>query len=256
MKILLVGCGKMGQALLDGWTEAQIYSDCQIIDPTRDIQTPDDLPEDFQPNVIVFAVKPQVMKDVLPFYQKYVSDQVIFLSIAAGTTLSFFEQHLGSEAKVIRSMPNLPASIGKGISVLCANSLLSEEEKVQISPLLEAVGDVIWTEDESIMDAVTALSGSGPAYVFLLIEVLAEAGIQAGLEKEMAMQLARQTVIGSAALAEKAAEIPAATLRENVTSPGGTTEAALNILMNNNELQDLLNVAVEAAAKRSKELSS
>ena len=178
----------------------------------------------------------------------------MFVSVAAGKPLAFFEKHLGAGAKIIRSMPNTPAAVGKAITVAVANKNVSGADRDQAAKLLSAIGDVVWVEKESLLNPVTALSGSGPAYVFLLIETLTKAGIHIGLEAGMAEKLARQTVIGSAALAEVDTS-PAAQLRQNVTSPGGTTEAALKTLMAHPGIQELFNNALKAAAKRAEELS-
>lgn len=239
--ILLVGHGKMGGALSARWQDT-----CNLTIVTR---TEKKIP--FKPHAIVFAVKPQVLGEVIGDYKSFDS---LFISIAAGKTISFLEQHLGDRAKIVRAMPNTPAAVGKGITVAVANKNAGAPEQALATTLLSAIGDVLWTKDEAQMDAVTALSGSGPAYVFLLIETLAQSGVKLGLSPEMAMKLARQTVIGSAALAEAVPAIPASDLRHNVTSPGGTTQAALDVLTK--EIQPLFDRALEAAAKRAKELSN
>jgi pyrroline-5-carboxylate reductase len=266
--LLLVGCGKMGGALLQGWLQEGLTAENALIvepalDPER-IQLPDgvsafgsadELPDDFAPEVIIFAVKPQAMADVVPLYVRYVSTGTAFLSIAAGTPISFFENHLGAEAAIVRVMPNTPAAIGRGVSVLCANANTDSRQKALCGDLLAAVGGTSWLEDESLMDAVTAVSGSGPAYVFLLIECLAEAAREVGLEDAMARQLALETVAGAGELARQATEDPSQ-LRVNVTSPGGTTAAALEILMAPDGLQKLMSDAVKAAENRGRELGS
>jgi pyrroline-5-carboxylate reductase len=179
----------------------------------------------------------------------------VFLSIAAGKTLHYFAHHLGADAKVVRSMPNTPAAVRQGISVATAAPGVSEAEKKRCHEVLEAVGQVLWVEDEALMDPVTALSGSGPAYVFLLVEAMAAAGAKLGLSAEMAMQLARATVAGSGELLRQSAE-PAAQLRVNVTSPGGTTAAALKVLMADDGIQQVFDKALAAAALRSQELAA
>jgi len=268
LNLLLVGCGKMGHALLTGWKKNNIIENCHVIDPElKDSETisaevfyhasVDMIDPNFIPDVVVFAVKPQIMDIVIPPYQKYVTSKTIFLSIAAGKNTPYFEHQLGGHAKIIRAMPNTPAAIGKGITVAYPNQNIQEVDKESIFPLLQAVGVACWIEDESYLDAVTAVSGSGPAYLFYLIETMAQAGIESGLSPSLAQTLARQTVVGSAALVENMSETTASTLRENVTSPGGTTAAALEVLMKDkNGLQSLMNDAIEAAVERSKKLSA
>ncbi|MBL8643273.1 MAG: pyrroline-5-carboxylate reductase, partial [Rhodospirillaceae bacterium] len=213
-----------------------------------------DIPSDFKPDVVVFAVKPQLAADVVPQYAQFTRGHPVFLSIIAGKTIGFFKQYLGAEAAVVRAMPNTPAAIGKGISVLTPAPEVSPIQRQICDKLMTAAGQVAWLDDESLMDAVTAVSGSGPAYVFLLAETLAEAGRKAGLPDDLAAQLARATVSGSGALLEQSPE-SAAKLRENVTSPNGTTAAALKVLMAEGALGALMKDAVAAATQRSRELS-
>jgi pyrroline-5-carboxylate reductase len=194
------------------------------------------------------------MAEVVAAYRRFVGPQTLFLSIAAGKTLGFFGRVLGPEAALVRAMPNTPAAIGRGIAVACANPVATPAQRALAERLLAAVGEVGWVEDERLIDAVTALSGSGPAYVFLLIECLAKAGVAAGLPAAFAARLARATVAGAGELAQRSGE-SAAQLRENVTSPGGTTRAALDVLMAPDGLEPLLTRAVLAAAKRSRELA-
>jgi pyrroline-5-carboxylate reductase len=266
--ILLVGCGKMGDALLRGWLDRGVAaSDVTVIEPSeqtagaaRDrgvttLAALDMLPNSFSPRVVVFAVKPQVMPDVVPPYRPLVGSNTMFLSIAAGKSVAFFETHLGVDAAVIRAMPNTPAAIGRGMTVLCANSAASSSDRELAENLMTAAGAVAWIEDEAHMDAVTAVSGSGPAYVFYMIECLAAAGVAAGLPADLSAQLARATVEGSAALSHQDGSAPE-TLRQNVASPGGTTAAALAVLMDDvNGLQAVMTRAVAAAADRSRELA-
>lgn len=214
-----------------------------------------DLPSDFIPQVILFAVKPQVLPDVIDAYKPMVRAETVFLSVAAGKTIEFFTSHLGKTARIVRSMPNTPAAVSRGMTVMCPTDNVSIAQRDMCQTLLEAVGMVSWVEDESLMDAVTGLSGSGPAYIFHLVEAMAQAGVAAGLPDDQAMILARQTVIGAGFLLD-ASEETAATLRENVTSPGGTTAAALNVLMDQkNGLPELMTRAVAAARDRSRELA-
>lgn len=264
--VLLVGCGKMGSALLERWLDQKLASHFIVIEPSP---LPAALEKDprvlhakeiltrFQkdPDVALIAVKPQVLNGVLEKVSGHGLKNTLFLSIAAGKPLKVFEQILGAKQPVIRSMPNTPASIGRGVIAAVANSHVSPAQKEMASRLLGCAGALVWMDKEIHMDAVTALSGSGPAYVFLLIETLARAGEKLGLPPDQAMALARQTVIGSAALAESSPEVPAQQLRQNVTSPGGTTEAALEVLMKDEALQKLFEAALRAARDRGKALS-
>jgi pyrroline-5-carboxylate reductase len=260
--ILLVGCGKMGGALLTGWRERRIAPRFIVVEPADVPAAPDlthhrsaaALASDLAPAAIVLAVKPQSLDEVLPPYRALAERGIPFLSIAAGKTLGYFARRLGAEAAVVRSMPNTPAAIGRGIAVACANPQVSAPARTLCDRLLAAVGEVAWVEDEALLDAVTAVSGSGPAYVFLLIECLAKAGVAAGLPRDLAERLALATVAGSGELARTSAE-PPAKLRENVTSPGGTTRAALDVLMAADGLEPLLVRAIAAATRRSRELA-
>lgn len=265
-ELLLVGCGKMGSALLGGWLERDVRPDhVSVVEPFDDgalkknfgvtvVKDVTSLDDTYQPDVVIFAVKPQGMATIIPEYARFVRAGTVFLSIAAGRPISFFEAHLGGDAAIVRSMPNTPAAVGRGITVACGNAHVSDDQQVACQALLEAVGEVAWVEDENLLDPVTAVSGSGPAYVFLLIETLAQAGVAAGLDPSLAEKLARATVSGSGELAHRSDET-AATLRENVTSPGGTTAAALEVLMAPNGMRDLMARAVDAATKRSRELA-
>ena len=261
--ITLIGCGKMGGAMLHGWLNADIDATFTVIEP-HDIafdniahfKTIDEAAEKLRKaDTIILAVKPQAMHEICTSLKNHIADDALILSIAAGQSIANFENHFGAAQPVIRAMPNTPAAIGKGMSVAVANPNVSETQKSIAQNLLECAGKFEWIDDEDLMDAVTALSGSGPAYIFYLIEVLAKSGEKIGLPPQTAQTLARQTVIGAAALAENDADTPASTLRQNVTSPCGTTEAALNILMDK-RMQDLLDEALTAAKNRGKELNS
>lgn len=265
--IVLVGGGKMGAALLAGWLrEGVAAEDVIVVEPHAEtgqalalrhkVTVVAETPATFDrpPTLILLAVKPQSLDAVAPLYKKFAKAGTCFLSIAAGKTLGYFETHLGQDAAIVRAMPNTPAAVGRGMTVLIANGATSEEQMDFCETLLRAVGEVRWATEEAQFDAVTAVSGSGPAYVFLLIECLAQAGVEAGLPADLAMDLARATVTGSGELARQSDEA-AAKLRQNVTSPGGTTAAALAVLMAEDGLQQLMTKAVAAAAKRSKELA-
>ena len=264
--VLLIGCGRMGGALLRGWLERDLAERYVVVEPAVGLRpqtlsphvaffaSPDHLDPAIKPAVAVIAVKPQAMAETLPHYRAMAAAGTLFLSIAAGRTLGFLASQLGPGAALVRAMPNTPAAIGHGISVACANAKVDAAGRTRADALLAAVGEVAWIEDEALMDAVTAVSGSGPAYVFLLIECLTKAGVEAGLPEPLAEKLARATVAGSGELARVSPE-PASALREAVTSPGGTTRAALDVLMAKDGLEPLLRRAVLAAAKRSKELA-
>lgn len=266
-RILLVGCGKMGGAMLDGWLARGLKSeDAVVVEPAQPaaaavctkgitvVATADEVPESFMPDIVLIAVKPQTMAEATPPLRRFAGTGATYLSIAAGKTIAGFEAVFGRDAAIVRAMPNTPAAVGRGITVLCANGNVTPAARETCGELLSAVGEVAWVEDEALMDPVTAVSGSGPAYVFLLIEELAAAGVAAGLAPDLAMKLARATVYGAGELARQASESPAQ-LRKNVTSPGGTTQAALDVLMAPDGLKPLMERAVAAATRRSRELA-
>ncbi len=266
--LLLAGCGKMGGALLSGWLKQGMRpADVLVIEPdaaaaaevsaslVRVVADAVLLPAGFAPEVVVLAVKPQVMDRALASLAAVARRQgVLFLSIAAGRTIGSLAKHLGADTPIVRAMPNTPAAIGRGMQVACASSRVDAAMRGRAEALLAAVGEVAWIEDEALMDAVTAVSGSGPAYVFLLIETLAQAGVAAGLPEALSRRLARATVAGAGELARRTDTDPSE-LRRNVTSPGGTTEAALKVLMAADGLEPLLRRAVAAATERSRELA-
>lgn len=260
----LIGCGHMGSAMLHGWLAQDIASHIHILDPTpknfkNDTVTAYENLYDFSPNIndmdcIVLAVKPQIIAGLSEQISSLVPHDLPVLSIAAGFTLDNFHRHFHEEQPIIRCMPNTPGAIGKGITGALRTKLLTGEIQRMVDNLLCALGEVVWVDDETLMDSITAVSGSGPAYIFYMIEALTRSAQETGLPKDVAEKLARQTVIGAAALAESKPDTDAATLRQNVTSPGGTTEAALKKLMDGT-FQDTLTAAVKAAAARGKELS-
>jgi pyrroline-5-carboxylate reductase len=265
--LLLAGCGKMGSAMLSGWLESGITGGGVVaVEPmgapiefasaeyVQVIASADELAADFDPEVVVFAVKPQQMDAVAPSYKRFAGGNTAFLSIAAGKNIDYFTSLLGSDAAIVRAMPNTPAAIGQGITVCCSNAATSAAQRELCRLLLAATGEAVVVDDEGLIDAVTAVSGGGPAYVFLLIECLAEAGVEAGLPRELSDRLALLTVAGSGQLA-LASDEPPGTLRENVTSPGGTTLEALKILMAGDGLQPLMTRAIAAATERSRELA-
>jgi pyrroline-5-carboxylate reductase len=262
--ILLVGAGKMGSALLEGWLALGIAPNKLVViepQPTSDITAlagqglhlnpPQRL--DHEIAAAVIAVKPQVAPQVMPTLLPLVGAATVVVSIMAGRTLHFLDATL-PRASLVRAMPNTPAAVGRGITVAVPNARVSATQRDLVHALLSAVGAVEWINDELLMDAVTALSGSGPAYVFLLAETMARAGCAAGLPPLLAEALARATVAGSGELLHRS-RLDAATLRQNVTSPGGTTAAALDVLMAKDGLGELMTKAIAAAAKRSRELA-
>ena len=260
--LILLGCGKMGSAMLKGWLT-------KGFDP-KSIWVEDPYPSDWligtgvnvnvnlppEPTFICIAIKPQMIPKILPKLSHYGNGLCVFLSIAAGVKISSFEALLGQKTPIIRAMPNTPAEIGLGITAQIANENVSKDAFEVAGKLLSAIGEVVNLNSEDQMDAVTGLSGSGPAYVFYLIDALAVAGRGQGLDKELAMKLAKMTVLGAGKLAASSSVVPS-DLRVNVTSPNGTTEAGLNILMDNeNGLGPLIEKTVAAATARSKELAN
>jgi pyrroline-5-carboxylate reductase len=261
--ILLVGCGRMGSAMLSGWRE-QGLSASVAVDPAPvaaasagpDLAVVPDagaIPAGFAPAAVVFAVKPQNAAETLPFYRRF-ADEAVFLSIMAGRTIGGMRTLLGDEAAIVRAMPNTPAAVRQGVTVACPGVGVRGAQRALCERLLKAIGVVAWVEDEGLLDPVTAVSGSGPAYVFLLAELMEQAAIEQGIPADLARLLARQTVSGSGALLAASAE-DASALRVAVTSPGGTTERALAVLMAPDALPAALSKAIAAATVRSRELA-
>ncbi|MCV2874386.1 pyrroline-5-carboxylate reductase [Defluviimonas sp. WL0050] len=258
--LVLLGCGKMGSAMLAGWLKGGLPpGSVWVTDPypsdwlkAQGVHLNEDLPA--APAIVLIAVKPQMMTEALPGIAALGGGRTLFLSVAAGTTIATYEAVLGERTPIVRAMPNTPAAIAKGITAITGNSKATEAHLKLAEALLSAVGQVVRLEGEHQMDAVTAVSGSGPAYVFHLIETLAAAGEAEGLPAPLALKLACATVAGAGALAEAAEEGPGQ-LRVNVTSPGGTTAAALGVLMDEARgFPALLKEAVHAAAERGREL--
>jgi pyrroline-5-carboxylate reductase len=261
--ILLAGAGKMGGAMLSGWLAQGLDAKrAAMIEPN-----PSDETQSFEArgvrlnptatdvgavDVLVLAVKPQMFAEAGPQLKPFISPATLVVSIMAGTTIATIERICGG--KVIRAMPNTPAAVARGITVAVPSKDISADQRTTTDAMLSAIGAVEWIDDEALMDAVTAVSGSGPAYVFLLAEELARAGIAAGLPAALAAKLARETVAGSGELLHRS-DLDSGTLRKNVTSPGGTTAAALDVLMSSDGFEPLLKRAVAAATKRSKELA-
>ncbi len=265
--LLLAGAGNMGYALLSGWLERGLDPANIIVQdpaPSSRIKQQLDwhgirvraevrsLPE--PPAVLLMAVKPQVMDQVFPPLGQLARKKTVVLSVAAGRRIDGLEAYLAPEIAVVRAMPNTPSSVGRGITVAVGNRHRMPPQRETCDQLLRAVGEVAWIDDEGLMDAVTAVSGSGPAYVFYLAECLAKAGIDAGLPPQLAQQLASWTVAGAGELLHRS-DLEPALLRQNVTSPNGTTFAALQVLMDENGLAKLMREAVAAATRRSRELA-
>jgi len=267
-KLLLVGAGNLGGALLAGWIENGIEPGRIVVqDPgppahmielmkahnIRCVEMACDQAKDDY-SVVILAVKPQIMDAVLPGVKPFVSSSTVFLSVAAGKTIDYFEAGLGGELSMVRTIPNTPAAVGRGITAAFANANVLLCQKQLCDQLLHAIGEVVWVDDEDLIDVATGVSGSGPAYVFYLAECLAQAGRTAGLPEDIAMKLARATVSGAGELMHQSPLDPGK-LRENVTSPNGTTAAALEVLRDSGELENLMIRAVAAAANRSRELA-
>jgi pyrroline-5-carboxylate reductase len=262
--LVLVGAGKMGGALLEGWLRLALDPKrVVVLEPhpsadlaglvNRGVRLNPDFASLSEAAAVILAVKPQVAPDVVPRLKSLVGASTIVVSIMAGRTLRFLDGALPGAA-IVRSMPNTPAAIGRGITVAVPNARVTEAQRAVADTLLRTTGAVEWVGDEDLLDAVTAVSGSGPAYVFLLTETLARAGEAAGLPAELAARLTRATVAGSGELLHRS-PLEAAQLRENVTSPGGTTAAALDVLMGKNGLDPLMRKAVAAATERSRKLA-
>jgi pyrroline-5-carboxylate reductase len=264
--VLLVGAGKMGGAMLQGWLARGLPPwFVSVIDPKPAPEVAELLeakriahnPQSSMMSAhtaVVLAVKPQSAPEAMTEIARFVGAETLVLSIMAGRTIRFLAQALPQQTAIVRAMPNTPAAIGRGITVAIPNARVKAEARALADSLLAAMGPVEWIKSEKLMDAVTAVSGSGPAYVFLLAESLARAGVAAGLPKALATRLARATVAGAGELLHRS-DTGAAKLRENVTSPGGTTAAALKVLMGRSGLDPLMKKAIAAATKRSRELA-
>lgn len=262
--LLLIGCGKMGGAMLAGWLEQGLPPESVVVEPhgaeafagrVRVVRALADIPAGFQPAAIILAVKPQEAPNVLPMLAHFTAAAPVFVSIMAGRTVAGMRGMLGDAARVVRAMPNTPAAVRQGFTVAFAGPGVAPEQRALTDRLLAAIGECAWVEEEGLIDPVTAVSGGGPAYVFLLAEVMEAAAISQGLPPDLARRMARATVAGSGALLGASAE-DAATLRRNVTSPKGTTERALAVLMEQSAWPDTMQRAIAAATARSRELAA
>ncbi|WP_237214265.1 pyrroline-5-carboxylate reductase [Falsiroseomonas oryziterrae] len=258
--LLLVGCGKMGGAMLAGWRERGL-SQAVVVDPFLSAPPPgatlvkaaEEIPAGFAPGAIVLAIKPQEAAAALPLYARF-AGPAVFVSIMAGKTIAGMAGQLGPGAAIVRAMPNTPAAVRQGFTVACAAPSVTPAQRALADTLLGATGEVAWVEEEGLLDPVTAVSGGGPAYVFLLAELLEAAAREQGIPADLARRMARATVAGSGALLGASAE-DAAQLRKNVTSPKGTTERALAVLMDQAAWPDAISRAIAAATARSRELA-
>ncbi len=264
--LLLIGAGKMGGAMLEGWLkQGMAPSQITVVDPfpsermhalaQHGLRLSPAVETIGAADGIVLAIKPQMLDSATALLQAVVTPQTLLISVLAGKTIANLRDRAPQARAIIRAMPNTPAAVGRGITGCAASAETTEAQKATATALLSAIGRVEWVEHEGLIDAVTALSGSGPAYVFHLVEAMAAAGEKAGLPGDLAMRLARATVEGAGELLFQEPETPAAVLRQNVTSPGGTTAAALGVLMAEHGLTPLMTKAVAAARLRAEELS-
>ncbi len=266
MQIFLIGCGNMGGAIVSGMLKSKNFKVEQItavlprhsvdfskVSQTYKINVIDNLPVEVKADIIIFAVKPQILDEILPAYQKLISEDTLLLSICAGKTLKYFSQYFPKN-KIVRTMPNLNAVVGLGSSVGIANAKLTTEQIDVVEKIFKSTGSYTWISDENLIDAVTAISGSGPAYYFLFTELLAQAGEKLGLPQELAQQLAQETFVGSGAILASGNKTPKE-WREAVTSPKGTTAAALDTFNSEKRLQIIIENATRSATNRAKELA-
>lgn len=261
--LVLVGAGKMGTALLEGWLTLGLPARQTVViepAPSPEVEALTrrgivlNPTEPVKATALVLAIKPQIAAEVLPGLDAWVGEETVVVSIMAGRTLSFIQRMLPSARAVVRAMPNTPASIKRGVTVVVPNQEVDGLQRDLSHLLFAGIGAVEWVDDEALMDAVTAVSGTGPAYLFLLAETLARAGVAAGLPDDLSDRIARATISGAGELLHQSS-LSAATLRENVTSPGGTTAAAMTVLMAPSGMDALIERAVLAAARRSRELA-
>ncbi|WP_424813387.1 pyrroline-5-carboxylate reductase [Roseococcus sp. YIM B11640] len=264
--LLLIGCGKMGGAMLAGWLEQGLPPETVVVEPyagsvaafagrVRHVASIAEIPADFVPGAVILATKPQEAPNALPALAHFVRPATVFVSIMAGKTVAVMRSLLGGDAHVVRAMPNTPAAVRLGFTVGFAGPGVTPAQRELADKLLSAIGEAAWVDDEKLIDPVTAVSGGGPAYVFLLAEVMEKAAISQGLPPDLARRMARATVSGSGALLAASTE-DASTLRVNVTSPKGTTERALAVLMRPEAWPALMEEAIEAATARSRELAA
>jgi pyrroline-5-carboxylate reductase len=264
--VLLIGCGKMGGAMLSGWLERGL-SRAVVVEPlaaaaaafagrrgVEVVAAPEAIPAGFAPAAVVLAIKPQEAQAALPAYARFAAPGTVFLSIMAGRTVAAIRRGVGEGAAVVRAMPNTPAAVRQGFTVACAGPGVVAAQRALCDALLSAVGEVAWVEEEALLDPITAVSGGGPAYVFLLAEVMEAAAVEQGIPRDLARRMARRTVSGAGALLAASGQ-DAAELRRAVTSPKGTTECALAVLMAPDAWPALMSHAIAAATARARELA-
>jgi len=269
MKCLLIGCGRMGSAIAKSVYRKKIFNKNEffVVEPQQKQQAKlkslkinvfskinEIKLEKRNFDVLILAVKPQVIREVTEDCKKNINSNYLLISIAAGVTLNFFESILGNDSKVIRAMPNTPAEIGKGITALIKSSKVSSNEKKIAEDIFNSMGKILWLQKENLMDIVTAVSGSGPAYIFYIVEIIVNAAVKAGLNKELSSMIVSEMVMGSGSLLIDSKKQPNV-LRREVTSPGGTTEVAINILQSKNTFSSIIQKAIYSAIKKSEELS-
>ena len=263
--LLLLGCGKMGGAMLAGWLERGLPPESVVVEPqaaataafagrVRIVPDVSAVPGGFAPGAVILAIKPQEAAAALPALRHLARPGVVFLSIMAGRSIAGMRGLLGEAAAIVRAMPNTPAAVRQGFTVACAGPGVAPDQRALCDALLTSIGEAAWVEDEALLDAVTAVSGGGPAYVFLLAEVMEQAALAEGVPAGLARRMARATVAGSGALLAASAE-DAGALRRAVTSPKGTTERALAVLMREEAWPALMREAIAAATARSRELA-
>lgn len=267
MQIFLIGCGNMGCAIVSGMLRSNNFKADQItavlprhsvdfskVSQTLQINVIDNIPKNAKADIVVFAVKPQILNEILPLYQNTISESTLLVSICAGKTLKYFSQYFPKN-KIVRTMPNLNAIAGLGSTVGISNTKLSIEQNDAVEKIFRSIGSFTWIDDEKLIDPVTAISGSGPAYYFLFTELIAQAGEKLGLPKKLAEQLAQETFIGAGAILASGNKTPKE-FREAVTSPKGTTAAALDTFNSDAQLQKIIEAATQAATDRAKDLAS
>ncbi|MDI2090869.1 pyrroline-5-carboxylate reductase [Commensalibacter oyaizuii] len=259
--ILLIGCGHMGKAMLKGWIQKGLSPsfivhrhEIELPAPHKRVNSVHDIPQDFKPAAIILATKPHQAQEIIPDLAPW-SKNAVNISVLGGRNLTWLEQQFGSDTAIVRAMPNTPSELGLGMTSAIGNPIVNSHQKELTDALLRAIGEVAWLQSEQDMDVATAIAGSGPAYIFLLAELLQKVGEEKGLSKELAKLLARQTVVGSAALLSRSKE-ESEDLRKAVATPNGITERAVNVLIDRKAWPDALSKAIQAAADRSKEMAS
>jgi pyrroline-5-carboxylate reductase len=265
MKLLLVGCGNMGKSLLSAWVKSNTFENVVVVEPSLSskqefveytnvefVENVNKIAQNFTPNIILFAVKPQIMDSVIPEYKKYITNNSVAVSIAAGLHFDFFEKEFGADKDIVRIMPNLAVKVLKGVCLGIANHSLSKDKKMAVETMFEATGALVWTDNIKDFDTMTVISGCGPAYFFLLTESMIQAGVKLGLSEKVASELATKTFFGAAAFMESIKDKTPGELQKSVASKGGVTQAALDVL--DTPIKESMEKALQAGLDRSKEL--